>query len=1001
MRVAVYPRAGYVPAVSERGRGPVEAFLKRLRRRAALVHAVRGAIGALGAGALVFGLGALAMGPLSEPALAAAVWALLVGVVASVSSAALRRARRLRGAGTTALLDVVAADLPSAARSAWELRRAPPAHASRAMIAAHEAAVASKLASVRPAQVVSWRMLRHPHVLAGTLALAAGLGALGTERGGAGAYALVHPGERDAQGERVAVAFQDVEARLIFPSYLARDPVEVADPSVLEVPRGTSIELRARPRMEAAEAALRVNDRTLPMELDGAGRFVGRFVARADTTVHLRLRRPEGDWVRDAAQRRVRALADAPPQVSLLDPTDDLLIAEPREVRASWVATDDVGVAAVDLVVSRGPGTEPERRRLNAYPEDRRPLDASGQIPIDLALLGMARGDAITFWIEARDGDVVSGPNVARSAEVTVTLESEASRRESRLDDLRALLDQTLGLLADRLERPAPEADAEAPSRYAALAPPTEALVAALRARATRMRDEEGGREADAALLRSMGGRVRRLLREEGALHGSRPASHERRAAVDARFTTELEDDVLTLDDLLSRARIEDAAEIARELEQIRREIRSLLAELQRTDSPEARARLLEAIGRAQRRMGELMQRLAQMGTSVPEEFTNAGEAAGGETASTLEAMREAVQRGDLARAEELARELQGQIDALARALGDSGESFAQSRFGPRDRAMANAMEALTGLESEQSRLARRGTERRSRAAHRALESIGGRDNRVGRRLAEDTARVREALEEVTRQRLAGFEQDAYDRARQRLVDAEDALRAGDLGEGRAMSEAAAQDLGALSRDLDLSALMFPGHDGETSEDARQARAADRRLGDLRRQLDEALPDVARHLEAPDRQQMRDDLARQREAQDAAEGLSEQFARGPDGTPLSEDAAREVGEASRTMEDAERALERGDPLESARLQEEAARRLSELREQLEQQQEQQSGGGGGGGSELDFTRPVEIPGAEEFEGPMEMRRRLLDAMRESTPEGYEDAVRRYYEGLLR
>jgi len=38
---------------------------------------------------------------------------------------------------------------------------------------------------------------------------------------------------------------------------------------------------------------------------------------------------------------------------------------------------------------------------------------------------------------------------------------------------------------------------------------------------------------------------------------------------------------------------------------------------------------------------------------------------------------------------------------------------------------------------------------------------------------------------------------------------------------------------------------------------------------------------------------------------------------------------------------------------------------------------------------------------DEFEGPRRMRRRLLDAMRESAPEGYEEAVRRYYEELLR
>jgi len=45
--------------------------------------------------------------------------------------------------------------------------------------------------------------------------------------------------------------------------------------------------------------------------------------------------------------------------------------------------------------------------------------------------------------------------------------------------------------------------------------------------------------------------------------------------------------------------------------------------------------------------------------------------------------------------------------------------------------------------------------------------------------------------------------------------------------------------------------------------------------------------------------------------------------------------------------------------------------------------------------------PVRIPEAHEFTGPVEMRRRVLDAMREQGPSGFESALQRYYEGLLR
>ncbi len=949
----------------------------------------------------MFALSALLVGPLGGPLAAGLVW-LGVAIVATAGGvAAWRTFAPLRGAGAARLLSAVVPDLPSAARSAYELEQSPPPYASPAMIRAHADRVHRELRFIDPGHVVRWRELAHRVVGLGLGGLVLAAALLSSERGAAGAYALVHPGERDAQGERVVVAFSSVSARLTYPSYLTREPTQVLDPTVLEVPRGTSIEVRARARIEATAASLRVGDAELPMERGEDGRYFARFVARDDTEVVLRARQPSREWVRDATPRTIAVLQDERPTVSVLEPSNDLVVHELEELLVHWEVTDDVGVAAVDLVV-RGVDGQEQRRRVASNAEGEMPPAVEGSAPLDLALYAPGRGEQLTFWVEARDGDVVGGPNVGRSRELTVTLASEATERERRLSSLEALLDASIHTLADRLERAVPEADQEALDRFNALRISTESFIGATHVQAEAMR-EQGGEETDIGLLREIESRVRRLLHEERIAHGRRPESLASRQRIDTRFQSELERSVLTLDDLLARARIEDAAEIARELESLRREIHSLLSELVRTDSDEARRRLLAAIARAQARMRELMARVSRMGTSVPQEFMNRGEMPMGQTADALQSLREAVQRGDLSRAEQLLRDLRSQIDAIARQLGQTEEEFSEARgFGPRERAMANAMEALAGLEDEQQRLAGRGTERRSRAARRALESIGGHDNRIGRQLADDVEAVRGSLARVGREHLAGFEQAGYDRARERLRDTQDALEAGDLGEARANAEAAQRDLSLLSRDLDLSALMFPGHEGETARDAELARAANNELQALRRQLDEALPDVAAHVDAADRGAMRGDLVHQRDATQAADRLSEQLGTGPGGTPLSEDASRAVAEAARSMEIAERALADGDPLESARAQEEAARRLTELREELEEQQrQQQSGGGGGGSSSPDFDRPVDIPNADAFEGPMEMRRRLLDAMRTAPPAGYEDAVRRYYEGLLR
>lgn len=1006
-RPAETRRSGYVldvPSAARAQADPGESvarYLARLRRRAAALHAVRALIGALAAGGVVFAVAALAVGPLGNAWIAAIVWAAIAGAVGAAVYWVWRGFAPLRGAGAARLLGEVAPELPSSARSAFELERDPPSHASEAMIRAHAAQVTRELRFVRPGHVVRWGTLLDRGLGAAVVAVLFAAMLLGSERGAAGAYALVHPGERDAEGERVAVAFSGVSARLTYPSYLAREPIEVLDPTVLEVPRGTSVEIRADDRVDANAASLRVAESALPMERGEDGEWFVRFVVRADSDLVLRARQPGGEWVRDATRRTVRSLADETPVVSLTEPVEDLVVDELSEIPLRWEASDDVGLASVDLVVRGVDGSE-QRRRIASYPEGATPPQTAGAAQLDLALQALNRGESVSLWFEARDGDVVGGPNIGRSRELSVTLASEATRREQRLADLGALLDAGIHTLGDRLERPVPEADTEALDRFESLRTPTEDFVDALREHAQRMREEGGSDPPDIALLREMASRVRRLLHEERVAHGRRPSGLEARAQLDARFVTELEDDVLQLDDLLADARIADAAELAHELESIRREIHSLLQELLRTNSDEARQRLLAAVARAQARMRELMQRIGEMGTNVPREFMNSGgEMPAGETQDALSSLREAVQRGDLSRAQELVGSLRSQIDQLAQALGQTGEQFAESRgFSARDRAMANAMETLEALESEQRRLAERGTERRSRAARRALEAIGGQDNRIGRRLAQSAEAIRRAMREVERDHLSGFEQDGYDRATQRLRDTEDALRAGDLGEARAMAEAAQRDLSALSRDLDLSALMFPGHEGETSDDAQRARQADRDLSSLRRELDESLPDVASHLERTDRSQMREDLGSQREATGAAEGLAEQFAQGPDGQPLSEEAARGVGDAAEAMRQAQESLEDGDPLDSARQQSEAARQLQELREELQRQQ-QGGGGGGSSGSQMDYDRPVDIPGADEFEGPMELRRRLLDAMREPAPSGYEDAVRRYYEGLLR
>ncbi|MBO6937241.1 MAG: DUF4175 family protein [Deltaproteobacteria bacterium] len=978
---------------SRRRGEPTEAVrrgLRSLRRGVRLVFGLRALALGLGAGGLVFALSALAVGPVSSMIGAALGWS-AVGLCAVAGFVVgWWPSRALRAGAVSRLFATVSPPLVSATRSVLEL--ANDRSAGRDLVEAHAERVAQAMAELRLRRLWPWKRLRSLPVLLGLLALAGGALLLGTvDRARSGAFALTHPGARADEGTRVASVVGTTRAELRFPAYMSREPQERLDAERLEAPLGTAVRLSFRPLVPITEATLDAPGQLSAFERGEDGWWTAPFTVRQSGTLAIEVRDESGRTLRDASSRAVVAIADEAPAVVLESPEEDLVVDLAESVSLTYEASDALGVVQIDLCI-RTPGGPVERRSLQTFPTAV-PFH-HGRSRVAAVELGARPGDAITFWIEAQDSDDVSGPNVGRSVERTLRVASEATRREAFAGDLREVLDAALNTLADRLERPVPDGRTDARTRDEALAGPTDAYLDGLHALA------EGSDESfDPSVLRSMWRELGRDRAREARTVDDDLAS---RRAVNGAMVERLEDHSLFLADLLGRARLQDAAALARELEELRREMRSLLSELRRTESPEAREALLAALARAQARLAELERRIATMGDEVPQEFLNTDSLEMSETSDALSDMRGALERGDLDAAERALTALEQRIDALAKTLGQAGESYGEARFGPRQQAMAEALDRLAGLEAEQRQLAERTQEVRREAAERALGAAGAEAREAARGVAERARSAAEALEQLPRDVLSPSDEENLDRARQRLSDTAAALETGDLGEARRMAAEAEREADRLARDLEVSAMMFSGREGRTAQAAQQARRASESVRGMGRALDDALPRVADFVEDRQNRQMETDSERQGLARDVAGELREQFGAEPDGTPLSPEGAEVMERVEQTMGEARDALRRSDPLGASRSQQEAARDLTELREKLEQQsQSQQNGGGEGGEAQPDYRRRVSIPEAREDAEAARRRRRILDAMRNGAPEGYEDAVRRYYEELLR
>jgi hypothetical protein len=114
------------------------------------------------------------------------------------------------------------------------------------------------------------------------------------------------------------------------------------------------------------------------------------------------------------------------------------------------------------------------------------------------------------------------------------------------------------------------------------------------------------------------------------------------------------------------------------------------------------------------------------------------------------------------------------------------------------------------------------------------------------------------------------------------------------------------------------------------------------------------------------------------------------------------------------MNDADQRLSQRDAPRGYSSQKAALEGLDQLKRQM--QQAQQQGGGGGGlpmpmmagdpGGETDengsqSTEKIEIPDQDQFQGPKELRKDLMDAMKQGTPDRYRDQVKQYYEELVK
>lgn len=854
----------------------------------------------------------------------------------------------------------------------------------------------------------------------------------------------------------------DIRLQLTYPRYtgLPTRTIPGSSGEVLALP-GTlvRVEARALTAVERAQLVLHAGDapeslRPVQITVEPEGKrgagprpplLVSSFTVRKAGSYHFLIdqrQRGRSERIRESDGHRVEIEADRAPRIDLFAPADDLEIAGPRRIELAYSAEDDYGLGEINLVFRVGDGPEqrkrirsagpaphsPEERGERASPNERprAPRTAAAKLEWDLAEIDLAPGVRVTYRLEARDLDDISGPNIGSSRSYSLRVTSARQKHDVMLQNQDALKEQAIQLLGDRidlsrLEQPQKGARADAPppeARGAATLDAhrkTEALLLAIgRMQEDVPKDPLLPKELRTA-LQEIGKRLGRLNQDEDAeLRGRRPPADKRPArsprgrdlqALNERHVAELERDVILLDDLLGRQRLEELLAISDELTATRDRLKQLMSEYKKSRSENLRREIEREVRELERRLQELAERAQRLQGEVPDEFVNREALGQNDLQGRLDRLRDLLQKGELDKAQAELERLSQSLDGLVKGLERDLKGYRRERFSAEDKALGEAEDKLADLMHDQEQLKGQTDDVKARGNARAKQLLRDRTEPLVRRLQDKVARLRKQVSDVETGPLGPWGSDELEKTQRRVEDVGRMLEQGDLDEARSMAQEAEQSIMRLTEELrgEEQASRFGQQRSQIAKSRgrlEQARPLARELGE---EIGRALPRNEELLTPEDRKTLQELRARQEAVRKQAEGLSREVqkrARDTKDAPLLDRLSQEMGEslgkAKEHMERAEGQLKQLSPRGAASAEQQALEQMASLRKQMQQARRPKDSGGG-----AQLREPVRIPGAEEYKAPKEFRQDILEAAKREAPTEYRDQVKRYYEELIK
>ena len=817
----------------------------------------------------------------------------------------------------------------------------------------------------------------------------------------------------------------DVTLTYRYPAYTGLSPKTVEGTSgELSAPAGTEVRLETRADRDIDTAQVDVNGQRVPLTRKGSRGLEGTFLLSKPGQYHFLFL--DGTTVMaQGPDLPIHIEADAPPEVRLTAPADAVEIdGDEQAVTLKYDATDDYGLSELSLVF-RAPGQAEQRLKL-AHDDGR---SSKGQYRWDAGSLKLAPGQSVSYYLEAIDNDAVAGPKKGVSRTQTLKLYSAAEHRREAVHKAEALWERLVLHLADRMEG----ADRQAPKKTfeevrAGTALDERGLQ--LSSDATDLASELG-RERDAPTelvdaVHNAGAQLRGVVAStSGArriyirLKGTGPDFSARVALLASAEVLSTEKSVLYLESLLDRQRLKELKELAELLRADRREMGKLMEEFQRNNKDEkTQAKLLEQMQQLKADIAKLMERMAELSKGIRDEHLNR-EALQElmdkrDMNGAIEEMEKLIREGKVDEAMKKMQELSMEMDEMLQDLDEASDEADQEADPELAQKFQEFKENLDETVSQQSKTAEQTRELRDKYRDQMKQRVAQKGEALKAELLKSAQELKKSYESLDTEHYGSRFERPRTEAQQELEHLEQALKAGDFDLAAESAQALtprASDLayhGLEQRRLDERFANPPEVTKESQQLAERLRGDADKAADIEQKLKSLFPNPQQMMTPEDKKQLQDLSQKQRQLQKKGEQLEQQMDEISQRAPVfNPEARQQMEQAAQKMAGATQGLEGKDARKALGEQQGALEGLRGLQRQMDQQRQGGKKGGlpmplsmGGRGRGLKHEK-VEIPDEDPNAAPQQLRKDVMDAMKQGAPDRYREQNKRYYEELVK